>query len=297
MLVSIQHALDLTYSTPSAECTLDLRLAPRSDGHQTLREFKIVAGPQARVCEYSDWQGNRVCHLSIGCPHNRGVVVANSHVDIHPQHWKLDQCNDSVPISTWADRHQDYLLPHGSVQFDSRLEAFIGATCRNRVMRATEVLSAIVTQMHTLVTFNKDHLDSGDSTVAGVLERRTGDASDCAHVALALLRYVGMPARYVSGYLFRRAVMELQSHAWVEVFLPSTGWIGVDPIRGQVIGDAHIALAIGRSDRDVSLQWGAPGCSGPRMVKQTLRGLDIHVNRSAEWVQSPSFENERLLEV
>ena len=190
MLVSIQHVMDLTYSGPISEFTMDLRLAPRSDEHQTLREFKFVTGHQARVFEYSDGQGNRVHHVSIGCSHDRAIIVANSHVDIHPQQRKLDPCNDSAPISTLAQQHQDYLLPHEPVQFEPRLELFIRETCRNREMSATQVLAAIVTQLCTLVKFNKDVQDCGECSVAEVLRRGKGDAKDCAHVALSLLRHV-----------------------------------------------------------------------------------------------------------
>jgi len=296
MLVSIQHVMDLTYSAPIAECTMDLRLAPRSDGHQTLSDFKFVAGHQARVFEYSDWQGNRVHHLSIGCSHDRAIIVANSHVDIHPQHPKLEQCIDSAPMSPGTHQHQDYLLPHGPVQFEPRLELFIRETCRNREMRATQLLAAIVTQMGALVTFNKDVQDCSECSVVEVLNRGKGDARDCAHVALALLRYVGIPARYVSGYLFGRDTTELKLHSWVEAFLPSTGWIGVDPTRGQVIGGEHIALAIGRSERDVAQQ-GAFRGNAQQVVKLSLRGLDLQVNRHTEWFQPPRLDNERLIEL
>ena len=297
MLVSIQHIMDFTYSAPIAECTMDLRLVPRSDGHQTLRDFKFVAGHQARVFEYCDWQSNRVHHLSIGCSHDRAIIVANSHVDIHSQHPKLEEFNDSAPISTRTHQHQDYLLPHGPVQFEPRLEPFIREMCRNREMSATQVLATIITHMHALVTFNKDVRDCSECSVADVLKRGKGDAKDCAHVALSLLRYAGIPARYVSGYLFRRDMMELELHSWVEAFLPSTGWIGVDPTRGQVIGDKHIALAVGRSERDVAPQQGAFRGNAQQVVKLSLRGLDLQVNHNTEWLRTPRLDNERLAEL
>jgi transglutaminase-like putative cysteine protease len=296
MLVSIQHVMDLTYSGPISEFTLDLRLAPRSNEHQTLCDFKFVAGHQARVFEYSDWQGNRVHHVSIGCSHDRAIIVANSHVDIHPQQRKLEQYDDSAPISTRAHQYQDYLVPHGPVQFEPRLEVFIREMCRNRELRAHQVLAAIVTQMCTLLKFNKDAQECGERSVAEVVKRGKGNAKDCAHVALSLLRYVGIPARYVSGYLFRRGMMELELHSWVEAFTPSTGWIGVDPTQGKVIEDAHIALAIGRCDRDVAPQRGAFLGNAQQVVKLSLRGTDLSVNRNTEWFRSPRLDNERVIE-
>jgi len=84
MLVSIQHVMDLSYSGPISECTMDLRLAPRSDEHQTLRKFKFVAGHQATVFEYSDWQGNRVHHVSIGCSHDRAIKLGTFRGHVQP---------------------------------------------------------------------------------------------------------------------------------------------------------------------------------------------------------------------
>ena len=75
-------------------------------------------------------------------------------------------------------------------------------------------------------------------------------------MAIALLRLIGIPARYVSGYLSRRGAIETGTHAWVEAFVPSVGWLGLDPTHGQLIGDAHVALAIGRSHLDVPPQRG-----------------------------------------
>jgi transglutaminase-like putative cysteine protease len=62
---------------------------------------------------------------------------------------------------------------------------------------------------------------------------------------------LGVPSRYVSGYLFRPSSEELETHAWVEAFVPSVGWVGLDPTHGQVASESHIAVAMGRSYADV----------------------------------------------
>ncbi len=66
MLLSIQHEIDLAYSAPIAESSMDLHLAPRIDGRQTLRDFKLVVGPEVQVLDYLDWQENRVHHSICG---------------------------------------------------------------------------------------------------------------------------------------------------------------------------------------------------------------------------------------
>jgi transglutaminase-like putative cysteine protease len=62
---------------------------------------------------------------------------------------------------------------------------------------------------------------------------------------------LGVPSRYVSGYLFRPSSAELETHAWVESFLPSIGWLGIDPTHGELAGQSHVAVAVGRSYADV----------------------------------------------
>ncbi len=297
MLVSIQHTIDVTYSAPISESTMDLHLVPQTDGHQTLLDFKIVAGPEARLFEYADGLGNRVRHFSTEPSHDRAVVVTNSHVEIHPQHWLLEQCGESIPHLTPDHQYQEFLLPHGPVQFDPRLELFASEAGLNREMRTTQALAAIVTQLCSVVTFARAATYHGGACVAEVLTRGKGNARDCAHVALSLLRHLGIPARYVSGYLFRRGMPELDLHAWVEALVPTLGWIGIDPTRGQVIGDAHVALAIGRSSLDVPTQRGAFRGQAQQQVKQSVRGLDVHMDRKNEWFQTPRFDSRQLVEL
>jgi transglutaminase-like putative cysteine protease len=60
-----------------------------------------------------------------------------------------------------------------------------------------------------------------------------------------------VPCRYVSGYVYRSDMPEVESHAWCEAFVPSVGWLGFDPTHGELVGESHIAVATGRSYADV----------------------------------------------
>ena len=115
-------------------------------------------------------------------------------------------------------------------------------------------------------------------------------------MALSLLRHLGIPSRYVSGYLLRRGTTHLGLHAWIEALVPSAGWIAVDPTRGQLIGDSHIALAIGRSYLDVPPRRGAfRGDAQPR-IKHELRRLDFESHKD-EWFRMPRTDNRLLVEL
>jgi transglutaminase-like putative cysteine protease len=95
-----------------------------------------------------------------------------------------------------------------------------------------------------------------DSPIDEALETRKGVCQDFAHIFLSLVRPLGIPARYVSGYLFQAAGSQDRSadgatHAWVEVLLPDLGWVGLDPTNNLIADDRHIRVAIGRDYADV----------------------------------------------
>ena len=95
-----------------------------------------------------------------------------------------------------------------------------------------------------------------DSPIDVALEARRGVCQDFAHIFIALMRPLGIPTRYVSGYLFRDLAAsdrpaEGASHAWAESFVPGLGWVGFDPTNNLVVEDQHIRVAVGRDYADV----------------------------------------------
>jgi transglutaminase-like putative cysteine protease len=95
-----------------------------------------------------------------------------------------------------------------------------------------------------------------DSPVDDALRKRQGVCQDFSHIMLALVRRVGIPCRYVSGYLFHKAGDHVRStegatHAWVEAYLPGTGWVGLDPTNDILAGEHHVRTAVGRDYADV----------------------------------------------
>jgi transglutaminase-like putative cysteine protease len=93
------------------------------------------------------------------------------------------------------------------------------------------------------------------SAVDDALATRAGVCQDFAHVMIAAARNAKIPARYVSGYIFRGDSHVLgaeASHAWCEAYLPPSGWIGFDPTNDRLVDDHYVKIAIGRDYRDVS---------------------------------------------
>ena len=95
-----------------------------------------------------------------------------------------------------------------------------------------------------------------DSPIDHALESRQGVCQDFAHIMIALTRRIGIPCRYVSGYLFHKAGDKTRSaegatHAWVETLLPGLGWVGLDPTNNVLAGERHVRTSVGRDYADV----------------------------------------------
>ncbi|MCI0641765.1 MAG: transglutaminase family protein [Gemmataceae bacterium] len=88
------------------------------------------------------------------------------------------------------------------------------------------------------------------SPIDDVLAHGKGVCQDFAHLMIAILRFFGLPARYVSGYI-HRPNKESQSHAWCEAWLPDVGWIGMDPTNNQQVDEKFVRVAVGRDFTDV----------------------------------------------
>jgi transglutaminase-like putative cysteine protease len=250
MLLSIHHKTELTYAEPISESVMELRMMPRTDSRQTLRSFDLAVGPEAPVFQHLDWQGNRAHHFSIVDVHDKVVILAASTVETHLDKLRLDEIGDTLPLAGLGHRYEDLLLPHGPVQRDVRLSRYAESLGLFTERRASMVMAQVTARLRELITYQKG-VTSSSTTVSDVLDVGQGVCQDYAHVALSLLRMLGVPSRYVSGYLFRPNSAELETHAWVECFLPSVGWLGIDPTHGELAGQSHVAVAVGRSYADV----------------------------------------------
>jgi hypothetical protein len=178
------------------------------------------------------------------------VILAASTVETHLDKLRLDEIGDTLPLAGVGHRYEDLLLPHGPVQRDVRLSRYAESLGLFTERRASMVLAQVTARLRELITYQKG-VTSSSTTVSDVLDVGQGVCQDYAHVALSLLRMLGVPSRYVSGYLFRPNSAELETHAWVECFLPSVGWLGIDPTHGELAGQSHVAVAVGRSYADV----------------------------------------------
>ncbi len=255
----IRHHTRYQYAAPVGESVMELRMQPRSDHHQQCFSFSLKVTPQARVLSYQDYLQNHVHFFDIPRRHGQLVMRAESHVGVEPTpelpEWMEGDAWTAVDALAGTAQFWDDLAPSQFVQFTPSL---IALAAEFQLDRGRDPLNS-VRHINTGIYYTFHYVPDSttvDSPIDVALAKRRGVCQDYAHIMLALLRRLGIPCRYVSGYLFHRSEGREQSaedasHAWIEAYLPGLGWIGFDPTNNLVAGERHIAVAIGRDYADV----------------------------------------------
>ena len=261
MLLEIRHVTQYQYDVPVRESVMEVWMQPQKGSGQRLISFDLEVEPAAQLFSYADTFGNAVYHFDVPQPHDRLTIVAHSAVETQapqPLPEALDNGEwDRLRSDFVRGECFDFLRPHGFVHPSAALLAFMEQR-HIASLRARDPLTA-VRELNRIIydTFAYDQaVTDADSPIDHALEARSGVCQDFAHIMIAICRQWGVPARYVSGYLFTdrksgdRSATDA-THAWVEVFLPSTRWIGFDPTNHSETGERHVAAAIGRDYGDV----------------------------------------------
>jgi transglutaminase-like putative cysteine protease len=255
----IRHLTRFRYSYPISESIMETRMHPRSDSNQHCLAFSLSVSPRCRVFTYRDHLGNNVQHFDIPGEHNQLVIVAESVIEQQPQ--------PEVPhfLSPDAWRALDELVGNGDFwemllpsRFAEETPALVNLARQMDVVRRDDPLM-LVRELNQRLFDYFDYQPRStrvDSPIDDAILSARGVCQDFAHTMIALLRHVRIPARYVSGYLYRSREDHDRStpdatHAWVEALLPHLGWVGFDPTNNLVSHHRHIRTAIGRDYSDV----------------------------------------------
>lgn len=260
MNYTIRHITRFQYSSPIYESMMELYMQPRTEGSQRTLHFDVTVLPRASIHVYRDYLGNTVSHFGIARSHSRLLITAASLVEINP----LPPLPVALDENAWAQidaetAHNDYwdmLMPSQYVQYPAALAQL------SRDLYANERHDDPLTLLYHLNTAIYNAFDYAsdvtavDSPIDVALEARQGVCQDFAHIMIALVRGLGIPCRYVSGYLYTGAQYNDRSrvdasHAWVEAWLPGLGWTGFDPTNNLIAGERHIRVAVGCDYADV----------------------------------------------
>ena len=256
---SIRHLTRFRYSKPISESIMETRMHPRSDANQHCLTFSLSVSPRCRVFSYRDHQGNTVQHFDIPGEHNQLVIIAESVVEqqilpdvpsfLSPDAWGA--LDDMIE----AGDYWEMLLPS---TFALETPAVVLLAKQMGVTRRDDPLMLVQELNQRLFDYFKyvPRSTRVDSPIDEAIISGEGVCQDFAHTMIALLRHVKIPARYVSGYLYRGREDHDRStpdatHAWVDVLLPHLGWVGFDPTNNLVAHHRHIRTAVGRDYADV----------------------------------------------
>jgi transglutaminase-like putative cysteine protease len=261
----IVHRTEYEYAEPVTLCHNETHLTPRSaPGQRVVRhELRIEPGP-AVLTRREDFFGNAVAYFAVQSPHLKLVVTALSEVDREPAAtrtsdlaWEEAVARTVASTSAEALDARQYQLPSTMVVSTPVIDAYAKRSFPPGRLLADAVRD-LVARIHEDFTY-----EPGVTTIATplaeVFERRRGVCQDFAHLAIACLRAVGLPARYVSGYIEtlpppgrERLVGADASHAWAAVYDPEAGWIDLDPTNDQLVADRYVTTAWGRDYADVT---------------------------------------------
>jgi transglutaminase-like putative cysteine protease len=267
MIFDVSHRTTYSYGKPVLQSEHLVHLTPGSGPRQAVHRHSLLIEPApSQQIALEDYFGNSSTILTIDDEHSEFVIHARSTVEVHER--PLPMPGLSAPWEQVPGKAK-----RGNGELDIDVLQFVSASRHTRIVpEAIEyarpsfppgrpILEAALDLTHRIYrNFTFDSTATDISTpVSHVLQERRGVCQDFAHLVLTCLRGLGLPARYISGYLLTYAPPGKDklkgadaSHAWVAVWAPEIGWVDFDPTNGIMPAGEHIAVAHGRDYDDVS---------------------------------------------
>jgi len=251
----IEHATGFRYEGEVTASYNEARMLPGTTDSQFVLSSSLELDPSTSVNSYVDYFGTRVSAFDVLQAHRELNITARSLVEVRPRSlvhadvsWDRLHEEAARGIETVEQLSQtSRTTPHPEV---AELARSIAARHDDAGAAALEIATRIGESVDYVFGVTGVH-----STASEAWEARKGVCQDMAHITLGALRDVGIPARYVSGYLHPNPDAEVgvavvgESHAWVEWF--TDDWHGFDPTNNIEIGDRHVLVGRGRDYNDV----------------------------------------------
>lgn len=292
MIFSITHSTEYTYQDFVSYCHNLLTLKPREHAGQELLEYSLEISPEpTEISDRQDFFGNNLTQFSIQNQHKKLEVIARSKIKrdfskefasyqsaacksidvktaqeefrtLDPERMDINQfVLESPLIRKYSDEIKEYALK--SFQPD-----------RSLFEAGYELMERIFTDFEYLPGFTNVATPLND-----VIQHKKGVCQDFAQVAIACIRSVGLPAKYISGYIEtlppegqEKLIGSDASHAWFAMYIPTFGWVEFDPTNNKIPNEQHIVVAWGRDYNDVPPLKGVVFSNGESMMKV---GVDI----------------------
>jgi transglutaminase-like putative cysteine protease len=267
MIFEVSHQTVYHYTAPVAQSHHLVHLAPRPHERQRVIRHNLVIAPSPALrTDFTDFFGNPA---SV-------VAIEKSHAELSIHSRMLIEVSAPPPVDPAASPPWELVarrVSPGDAPFDLGVVQYVPPShhtppCADLLAFALPsfpphrpVLACameLMQRIHRGFTYDSAATDIA-TTVSALLKLRRGVCQDFAHLLIAAFRVMGLPARYVSGYLLthpapgkEKLVGSDASHAWVSVWAPGIGWVDFDPTNDLIPGDEHITIAYGRDYQDVS---------------------------------------------
>jgi transglutaminase-like putative cysteine protease len=265
----IVHRTVLTYPDTVTTSYNEVRMQPSDEPGQAVLSARLEIDPFEGVLSYVDYFGTRVSAFDVHRPHRHLAVTATTTVETFPPAASWPGASGTAggagsggpaPM-TWVelagagldDPFEEYLSPTPLTALDDEL-AGIADDIRQNSAGPSDAAARVCSWVHSTLTYETGATGVSTSAVEAYIARR-GVCQDLSHLAIGMLRSMGVPTRYVSGYLHPGGTVEVgkaitgESHAWIEWFDGS--WNRFDPTNLTAPGQAHVVVGRGRDYRDV----------------------------------------------
>ena len=256
--LAIRYLTQYRYDADVVDNLNALRVKPAGNGHQRCDEFSVRLDPEVRLHRHTDYFGTEVVEFEVLRPHDHLTIDVRARVVTQPPPSPSEAPWDALHQPEYREAGGEFLLQTDAAE-RTALGELIDAT------RAASSPLATLLLIADLIPSRFEYRQGAtyvDSTIEHLLDIGAGVCQDFVHLGLWLLRYHGIAARYVSGYLYaapadgRPESIEVDTHAWLEALLPvldgaEPAWVGVDPTNRGLTGDTHVKIGHGRHYADV----------------------------------------------
>ncbi|WP_395717169.1 transglutaminase domain-containing protein [Prosthecobacter sp.] len=282
MRFRIFHRTRYVYRAPVRDSYNELRLRPVTDDKSRLEFFLLNVNPPARLRHFRDNWLNYVHYFDLPEPHGDLTIEAQSTINTTNPY--ADGRPTGVKFATLKTDLDDMVVPFlgGSCYVEISPEVWrLGIDIRDDRDDVFEVAEAVMHHIFKNWAY-APNTTSVNTHMNEVLESKKGVCQDFAHLMIGICRSLGIPSRYVSGYLYNGPDSHLRgaqaSHAWVEVHVPGKGWYGLDPTNDTLADERHIKIATGRDYNDAAPITGhfdgPPGATTALQVELEVRRTD-----------------------
>ncbi len=243
--VHYAYVAKYTYSDVVVQSDNFLMLSAYSDSYQTLVTCDVATTPQGRQIVFPDRLGNTVHRVRISAPHQELIIAATGRVCLNDVSPDVDDV--MLTGAEYGLDAQEFLTASRLADPSTVVAgAWVAAGGASTLL---ETVGNVVRWIYNNVRYERGYT-SVNTTAGDVLVSMSGVCQDMTHLGLAMLRSLGIPARYVSGLLTRQPG---ETHAWLEFLHPQQGWLPADPTRGIIIntGSDYLKFGVGRDYSEV----------------------------------------------